>query len=45
MVPNGQPIPKINSQRLRSQSGRNAITLIIPFRLFSNRLENERTRS
>ncbi|MCW5317078.1 hypothetical protein GTQ43_25660 [Nostoc sp. KVJ3] len=46
MVTNGEAIPKINSQRWRSQStnnhgspsGINAVTPIFQFRLFSNRL-------
>lgn len=45
IVTSGEPIPRINLQRLRSQSGTNAATPILPFRLFSNRLENERTGS
>ncbi|MBN3945255.1 MAG: hypothetical protein HWQ38_01680 [Nostoc sp. NMS7] len=46
MVTSGEAIPKINSQRWRSQSADNhgspsvttAVTPIFPFRLFSNRL-------
>jgi hypothetical protein len=45
MMASGEPIPKIDSQRWRSQSSTNAVTLIFLFRLFSNRLENERTGS
>ncbi len=36
MMASGEPTPKINWLSLRSQSGINAIKLILPFRIFLN---------